>query len=206
MNRAPGLELPADAVVMNPASGLEICCGDEDYRRYLDIFVQSYQPVLAELHWTPASPQRLREIAHPLKSVASYLALERVAALALNAQVALDGGLAEAEPIRAALHAELALALSAIEAFLAQPPELPEPPGAPLSFDQDQVRQALRFCSQAIRSADIDGLELGLAALAASLPDAHLRRLRDRVAYLDFGGAERAILQLARELGLARPG
>ncbi len=105
---------------MNPSHGLELCGGDEEYRHYLAIFVQSYGPALAELESAALSLRRLRELAHQLKSVASYMGLERVAALARNAQVALDVDPLESEPIRVALCAELARALAACTGFLAR--------------------------------------------------------------------------------------
>lgn len=107
-------------VVMNPAHGLAVCAGEEAYRHYLGRFLERYQSSAAELQSPLADRNGVQELAHQLKSTASYLGLEQVVAVAREADaVAHAPDLLDV--MRRRLHAALTEACVAIAAFLARP-------------------------------------------------------------------------------------
>ncbi|MDD2729190.1 PAS domain-containing hybrid sensor histidine kinase/response regulator [Malikia sp.] len=102
-------------VVMNPAHGLAVCAGEEAYRHYLGRFLERYQSSAAELQSPLADRNGLQDLAHQLKSTASYLGLEQVVAVAREAD-----GVApspdQLDVLRWRLHAALTEAFAAIAA------------------------------------------------------------------------------------------
>ena len=105
---------------MNVAHGIALCAGEESYRRYLHRFLVDYQPSAIELQLPPASRERIRHLAHQLKSTASYLGLEKLAGVAREADVR-DCAPEQLELARQRLHVALTEAMAAITAFLALP-------------------------------------------------------------------------------------
>ena len=102
---------------MNVTHGVEMCGGDESYRHCLRHFRARYQASAADLQSLPADRGRLRELAHQLKSTASYLGLERVVAVARAADMAVRSP-GPVEVVQSQLHLALIEALAAIAAFL----------------------------------------------------------------------------------------
>lgn len=102
---------------MNVTHGVEVCDGDESYRHCLRHFLGRYQARAAELQSLPADRERIRELAHQLKSTASYLGLERVVAVAREAEMAVRSP-DSVEVVQWRLHLALIEALAAISAFL----------------------------------------------------------------------------------------
>lgn len=117
---APESLVAPACVVMNPAHGLAVCAGEEAYRHYLGRFLERYQSSAAELQSPLADRNGVQDLAHQLKSTASYLGLEQVVAVAREADaVAHAPDLLDV--MRRRLHAALTEACVAIAAFLARP-------------------------------------------------------------------------------------
>ena len=111
---------PAPGVVLNQAHGLAVCAGEEAYRHYLGRFLERYQSSAAELQSPLADRNGVQDLAHQLKSTASYLGLEQVVAVAREAD-AIAHHPDQLDVLLRRLHAALTEACAAIAAFLAQP-------------------------------------------------------------------------------------
>ena len=107
-------------VVMNQAHGLAVCASEEAYRHYLGRFLERYQASAAELQSPLADLNGVQDLAHQLKSTASYLGLEQVVAVAREAD-AVAHPPDQLDVLRRRLHAVLTEAFAAIATFLAQP-------------------------------------------------------------------------------------
>jgi len=108
-------------VVINADHGMAVCGGPQAYRHYLHRFSERYHASVAALQSRPANREDLGALAHQLKSTASYLGLERVAAVACEVEGALSA-CGSLEVVRQRLEAALIEALAAISEFLSRPP------------------------------------------------------------------------------------
>ncbi len=106
---------------MNIVHGVAVCGDENAYRRILHQFLERYRAGVAEWRSAPADRGLVLDLAHQLKSVASYLGLERLAATAHEVDDP-DASLEQIELAWQRLHATMTEALAAIAAFLSPPP------------------------------------------------------------------------------------
>ncbi len=177
--------------------GLALWQDPQVYRHYLRKFASDYHDCTQRMADLPRP--EAAALAHKLKGAAGNLALDKVAALASEADLCLQTS-ADAEAALAALQAALQRALDSIQRYAAEAPMTSTAP--PSALDSAALGSVLTRTVAAFDSDDIDAVAPILAELADLLSAEQLAPLRHAADEFDFRSGEVATRALATELGI----
>lgn len=191
--------LPAQHdVVLDQERALKIWGDVETYGKYLHKFLSAHENSVEAI--IAADLKSAAQLAHKLKGAAAQLNIEQVAALAADAEIALEDGHIPIK-ILEALQAAMDRAQHAILDLAPRPSSLAvEPEIHKLPDDPSALRAQLATLLEFLERNESAAVESAIDHMASTVPYVTLNSLREAVAAYDFRLAEEIVKKLLLSL------